>query len=91
MAVMRMVAPDLNFGFAWEPESKRVWIIHGNGKPHEQIAYGVMSPELAQQLVNAWCAGYRSRKQEEDRTPGSRHYHMLAEHGAVGLKFQPGS
>ncbi len=87
MPVMKMVAPDLGFGFAWEPDDFKLWIIHGNGKPHEQIAGGVQSPQEAEALVGMWCKGYRSRAREDGRTLGSKHYHVLAEQGAVGAKL----
>jgi len=87
MAVLRMIAPDLNFGFAWEPESRNLYIVHGNGAAHEQIAANVMTPEVAEAFVQMWCRGYRSRAREVTRQPGGKHFHMLAEQGAVGARF----
>jgi hypothetical protein len=50
MPVMKFSAPDLGFGFSWEPESRNLFIIHANGAPHEQIAANVMTPEVAEML-----------------------------------------
>jgi hypothetical protein len=86
MPVLKMEAPDLGFGFRWEPESRRLYIIHQNGAAHEQIAADIPSPELAQLLTEMWCRGYRSRAREITRKPGSKHYHILAETGEVGAK-----
>lgn len=83
--IKKFVAPDLGFGFAWSPENRSVYIIHGDSVTHEQIAADVMSPELAEMLVNVWCRGYRSRKREEERK--GKHYHMFAESGKVGAKI----
>lgn len=85
--IKKFVAPDLGFGFAWEPESRNLHIIHGSGAPHEQIASGVPSPEIAELFVGMWCKGYRSRAREITRKPGSKHYHMLAEPGQLGVTF----
>lgn len=85
MAVMKMEAPDLGFGFRWEPESRKLYIIHASGASHEQIAAEVPSPEAAQALVSMWCRGYRSRAREITRQPGAKHHHMFAETGHVGL------
>ncbi len=87
MPVMKMLAPDLGFGFVWEPDSKALYIIRANGKMHEQIAANVQHPDHAEVLVNMWCRGYRSRVREEGRVLGKKHYHVLAESGAVGFKF----
>lgn len=87
MPVMKMVAPDLGFGFAWEPESRNLYIIFSDGVPHEQIAAGVMNPIEAEALVGMWCKGYRSRAREAARMPGRKHYHVLAEGGTTGVKF----
>ena len=87
---MKFLAPDLNFGFAWEPDTRELYIVHGNGQPHEQIAYNVGAPEHAEMLATMWLKGYRSKARELGREPGSRHFHMLAEAGAVGTKFSPG-
>lgn len=87
MPVMKMTAPDLGFGFAWDPDTKGLWIIHGNGVPHEQIATGVMAAHEAEVMVGMWCKGYRSRAREDNRTLGSKHYHVLAEQGAVGARL----
>lgn len=85
MPVMKFVAPDLGFGFAWEPESRNLYIVHENGAPHEQIAASVMTPEVAEAFVGMWCKGYRSRAREIARKPGAKHYHMLAEAGQLGV------
>jgi len=87
---MKFLAPDLNFGFAWEPDTRQLYIIHGNGKPHEQIAGNVRAPEHAEMLASMWLMGYRSRAREDNRIIGKRHFHMLAEAGAVGMKMNPG-
>ncbi len=84
MPIMKMEAPDLGFGFAWDPEARSLYIIHGNGAAHEQIAAKVTSPEAAQMLAGMWCRGYRSRAREITRKPGNKHYHMFAETGNVG-------
>jgi hypothetical protein len=84
---MKMLAPDLGFGFSWDPDDRNLWIVHGNGRPHEQIAGGVMNPQEAEALVGMWCKGYRSRAREDHRTLGSKHYHVLAEQGAVGARL----
>jgi len=86
MAVLRLEAPDLGFGFRWEPESRNLYIIHASGAAHEQIAAGIETPEAAQRLTEMWCRGYRSRAREITRKPGSKHYHMLAESGKIGSK-----
>ena len=65
--------------------------MHGNGKPHEQIAAGVMSPHEAEVLVEMWTKGYRSRAREGGRVLGNPHYHMLAEAGAIGAKMNGGA
>lgn len=86
--IRKFSAPDLGFGFAWEPESRKLYIISAaNGAPHEQIAADVASPDLAELLVGMWCRGYRSRAREITRKPGSKHYHMLAEVGQIGAAF----
>jgi hypothetical protein len=86
MPVYQMSAPDIGFGFAWEPESQRLYIVHAaDGAPHEQIAAGVATPQIAQLLVNMWCRGYRSRAREITRKPGAPHHHMFAETGSVGM------
>ena len=90
MPVMKMLAPDLGFGFAWEPESRNLWIIHANGQPHEQLANGVMTPKEAEVMVEMWCRGYRSRAREDGRVLGNPHHHLLAEKGAVKPKFTAG-
>lgn len=82
--ILKMQAPDLGFGFAWDPESRSLYIIHANGAAHEQIAAGITSPEAAQKLTEMWCRGYRSRAREITRQPGKKHYHMFAETGTVG-------
>lgn len=87
MPALNMNAPDLNFGFAWDTESKRLYIVHGNGQAHEQIAADIMSPELAQRLAETWLMGYRSRAREDKREIGKKYHHMLAEAGATGIKF----
>ncbi len=86
MPVLRLSAPDIGFGFAWEPESRRLYIIQAdNGAPHEQVAAGVATPQIAHILVDMWCRGYRSRAREIARKPGSKHYHMFAEGMGVGV------
>lgn len=88
MSIFHISAPDLGFGFAWEPHSQNLYIVHAdNGSPHEQIAAGVQNPQIAHLLVNMWCLGYRSRKREITRKPGARHLHMLAEGGKIGAVF----
>ena len=87
---MKFLAPELNFGFAWNPDNKQVYIIHGNGAPHEQIASNVGAPEHAEILATMWLKGYRSSQRELGRVPGSKHHHMLAEAGAIGAKLSPG-
>lgn len=88
MSVLNMVAPDLGFGFGWDTETKRLYIVHANGQAHEQIAANVMSPETAQQLAEMWIRGYRSRTREDKREVGKRYFHMLAEGGATGIKMK---
>lgn len=85
MPVLKMEAPDLGFGFRWEPESRKLFIIHADGASHEQIATDVLTPEHAQALTGMWCRGYRSRAREITRKPGAKHYHMLAETGQLGV------
>jgi len=87
---MQMLDPEINFGFAWETGTGELFIVHGNGKPHEQIAGNVHAPEHAEMLARMWLMGYRSRAREDKRIVGNRHYHMLAEAGAVGATFSPG-
>ena len=86
MPVLQMIAPEFGYGFRWEPESRRLYIVHTDGQTHEQIAADVMSPELAQQLAQMWIRGYRSRVREAKREPGKKYYHMLAESGAIGVE-----
>lgn len=83
--IRKMVAPDLGFGFGYDPEARSLYVIHGNGASHEQIAANVMNGEVAEAFVAMWCKGYRSRAREITRKPGAPHYHMLAETGHVGL------
>ena len=87
MPIMKMLAPDIGFGFAWKPEDNSLWVVHANGAPHEQIAKGVMTPHEAEVMAGMWAIGYRSRAREDNRTLGSKHYHILAEQGAVGAKM----
>jgi len=87
MTIRKFVAPDINFGFAWESESLRLFIIHADGAPHEQIAAGVQTPEVAELLVNMWCRGYRSRAREITRKPGAKHYHLFAETGTIAAEL----
>lgn len=84
MPLLKMEAPDLGFGFQWDPDSQALYIIHGNGKSHEQIAAKITSPEAAQLLAAMWCRGYRSRAREITRVPGNPHRHLFAETGQVG-------
>ncbi len=86
MPVMKMEAPDLGFGFAWEPESRKLYIIHASGKSHEQIAADITTPEAAQTLAGMWAKGYRSRAREITRAPGAPHRHMLLETGHLGVE-----
>ena len=85
--IMKMSAPDIGFGFGWEPDSKALFIIHTNGAPHEQIASNIETPEIAHLMAAMWCRGYRSRVREMERVPGNKHYHMLAETGKVEMKL----
>ncbi len=87
---MDFLDPELNFGFAWESGTGELYIVHGNGRPHEQIAGNVGAPEHAETLARMWLMGYRSRAREDRRILGNRHYHILAEGGAVGAKMSPG-
>jgi hypothetical protein len=87
---MQLLDPELNFGFAWDPDSASLYIVHGNGQPHEQIAGNIHAPEHAEILANMWLKGYRSRAREDGRKLGSKYYHLLAETGAVGAKLGPG-
>ncbi len=84
MPIKKMVNPELGFGFTWDGDTRALYVIHDNGKPHEQIAANVDSEDKADVLVKMWCMGYRSRKREESRAPGVRHYHMFAETGKMG-------
>ncbi len=86
MPVLKMEAPDLGFGFRWDPEGRSLYIIHANGASHEQIAADITSPEDAKRLTGMWCMGYRSRAREITRKPGAKHYHILAETGNLGWK-----
>jgi len=87
---MEFLAPDLNFGFAWNGDTRELFIIHGNGKPHEQIAGNVELKEHAELMARMWLMGYRSCAREQGRILGNPHRHLLAEGGAVGLKLSPG-
>ena len=89
MAIMLMQSPDLGFRFAWDPEKRGVFCLDPAGKAHEQIAAGVTTPELAKFAADMWQKGYRSRAREITRKPGAKHYHMLAEGGASGVKGFP--
>lgn len=86
MPVMKMELPEIGFGFRWEPESRRLFVIHQNGASHEQIAADIHTPEAAQALVAMWGRGYRSRMREITRAPGAPHRHMFAESGKIGVK-----
>jgi hypothetical protein len=87
MSVLKMEAPDLGFGFRWDPESLKLYIIHADGTTHEQIGFDIPTPEAAQILAAMWCRGYRSRAREVTRKPGAKHYHMLAETGQLGVAY----
>jgi hypothetical protein len=87
MSVFNMVAPGLGFAFKWEPESRRLYVIH-NDEPM-QVASNIMSPEAAQSLAMMWCKGYRHAQLEAARKPGVRHYRMFAERGIIGADVNP--
>lgn len=86
MPVLHLEAPDLGFGFRWEPESKRLYIIHANGVTHEQVAAEVPTPEFAQLCAGLWSAGYRSCMRTGLRNPKVKHYQMLAERAKYNVK-----
>lgn len=84
--ILKLENPELGFQFEWHPESRGLFCMWFSGAKHEQIAAGITTPEMAHLAAMMWCRGYQSKSREVGRRPGSKHYHMFAETGAVGTK-----